>query len=270
MPVLHMSDFDLTYDVLGDGTPLVLMSGTATHGDVWKLYQVPEFSRDHKVITYDQRGTGRSTIRGKDFSAKRQAKDVIRLLDDVHASEAVLWGHSMGGRIAQLVALDYPERVKSLILSSTGASFPTGGIPISMCLALVSKGYECYIKEHSAHIGFSKSFAAQNLEIIDAFMKVRLANAPPLELYLRQVIARQEIDTSLRLSQIRVPTLVMVGEDEGHASASGVTHLNSSETLVRGIPGAKLVVIPGQGHYYPFVYPEHTNRAVRDFLASNC
>ena len=266
LPVLSLPDVDLSYDVFGVGPPMLLLAGTATHCEMWKMHQVPEFSKDHTVITYDQRGIGKSAAKSKDFSAASQVEDVISLLDHLGVKKAILWGHSMGGRIAQLIALDHPDRVSTLILASTGASFPTRGVPVSMCVARVEKGYERYCREHSHHIGVSKKFALEHPEIVADFMKIRLANPPSLEIFLRHVAARQDIDTSARLSDIRAPTLVMLGGDEDHPSASGVTHKSTSEQLARDIPNAKFVIIPGQGHYYPFVEPEPTNRAVRDFL----
>jgi pimeloyl-ACP methyl ester carboxylesterase len=107
-------------------------------------------------------------------------------------------------------------------------------------------------------------------DIVEEFLAVRLANPPKLEDFLRVVIARQETDTSGRLGDIRVPTLVTVGDDEDHAEAGiGVTHMQSSQMLAKGIPGAKFAVVPGQGHYYPYVDPEPFHRIVRDFLAAN-
>jgi pimeloyl-ACP methyl ester carboxylesterase len=266
MPFLNLGDADLYYETHGDGTPFLFNAGTATHGEVWKRHQVPEFSRDHQVIIYDQRLTGKTKTRSQEFSTKRLADDAAALLDHLGARKAIVLGHSMGGRVAQLLALDHPEKVSKLILASTGASFPSRGIPIKMCLELVEKGYERYVREHSLEVGFTKAFIAAHRDIVEEFLAVRLADPPPLEAFLRVVVARQETDTSHRLNDIRVPTLVMVGDAEGQADASGISHVGSSEVLAGAIPGAKFVVIPGQGHYYPFVDPQATHRAVREFL----
>jgi aminoacrylate hydrolase len=269
MPFLHLGDTDIYYETFGRGTPFLFCAGTATHGEVWKQHQVPEFSRDHLVIVYDQRSTGKSKSRSRELSTKRLADDAAALLDHLAARNAIVLGHSMGGRVAQLLALDHPERVGKLILASTGASFPGRGIPIKMCLELVAKGYERYVREHSMEVGFTPAFLAAHRDVVDDFLAIRLANPPPLEVFLRLVVARQETDTSKRLKDIRVPTLVTVGDGEGQPDASGISHVSSSQALADGIPGAKLVVIPGQGHYYPFVDPQTTNRIVREFLAAH-
>ncbi len=266
MPTLKIDEFELCYEVHGDGPPLLFIAETACHGGVWKPYQVPEFSPDHTVIIYDQRGTGRSTYSGADFSTQSLADDAAALLAHLGVGPAIVYGHSMGGRVAQLVALDHPDRVAKLVLASSGASHHSRGIPVNMCLELVEKGYERYARDHAVRIGYTRAFVEAHPDRVEEFLKVRLADLPPLEVYLRVVIARQEHDTLDRLKDIRVPTLLLVGDDEGHSSAD-ISHWDSAKILADNIPNARLVVIPDQGHYYPFVDPETTHRVVREFLA---
>ena len=124
MPFLHLKDTELYYEVHGRGQPMVFLSETACDGEVWKLYQVEEFSRDHQVILHDYRGTGRSDKPSIDYSTKMFCDDAAALMDHLGVEKAIVIGHSMGGRIAQLLALDYPEKVDKLVLASTGAAFP--------------------------------------------------------------------------------------------------------------------------------------------------
>ena len=260
MPFLHLDDADTHYETYGAGTPFLFLSGTATDGEVWKRHQVPEFSRDHRVIIFDQRLTGKTKARSPQLSTKRLADDAAALLRHLGAGNAIVLGHSMGGRVAQLMALDHPGTVGKLILASTGASFPGRGIPVKMCVELVEKGYQRYLREHALEVGFTPEFIAANRAAVEEFLAVRLADPPPLESFLRLVVARQETDTSARLKEIKVPTLVTVGDAEGHPDASGISHVSSSELLARNIPGARFVVIPGQGHYYPFVEDRKSTR----------
>lgn len=268
MPFVQLKDLKLYYEVYGEGPPFLFISETACHGEVWKPYQVPEFSRDHRVIIYDQRGTGRTDKPSAEYTTKTLAADAASLLDHLGAEQAIVYGHSMGGRVAQLVALDYPQKVKKLILASSGASHSTGGIPLKMCMELVGKGYERYARDHAMRIGFTETFVREHPEQVEKFLEIRLANLPPLECYLLHVIARQAHDTSQRLKDIRVPTLVMVGDDEAKTT-SDISHWTSAEILARGIPHAKLVIFPDSGHYYFFARPEATNQAIRDFLKEN-
>src|SRR5215831_17235689 len=106
MPFLQLDDADIYYETFGAGTPFLFLSGTATDGEVWKRHQVPEFSRDHQVVIFDQRLTGRTKTRSQQISVKRIADDAAALLSHLGAKGAVVLGHSMGGRVAQLIALD--------------------------------------------------------------------------------------------------------------------------------------------------------------------
>ena len=265
MPYLQLRDLKLYYEVHGEGRPFLFISETACHGEVWKPYQVPEFSRDHRVIIYDQRGTGRTDKPSVQYTTTTLADDAAALLDHLGADQVIVYGHSMGGRIAQLVALDHPQKVSKLILASSGASHTSRGIPLKMCLELVEKGYEKYARAHAVRIGFTERFVSEHPERVEEFLKIRLANLPPLESYLLHVMARQAHDTGDRLKDIRVPTLVMVGDDEAKTT-SDISHWASAEILARSIPNAKLVVLPDSGHYYFFAKPEETNRAIREFL----
>ena len=269
MPVLKLQDADIPYKVFGQGPPLLFLAATAWRGAMWELHQVPEFSRDHQVIVFDQRGTGSSVVRSNDFSTRRLAEDAVALLDHLGVQRAIVCGHSNGGRVAQMIALDFPDRVEKLILASAGGTHSSQGIPLKMCIELVEKGYEAHIRRGAIETGCTKAFYAAHPDRVEAFLKVRTAELPSLEHYLRHVIGRAESDVSSRMSEIRVPTLVMVGDDEDHGSVTGDSHLDFAKMMARGIANAKFVILPGEGHHYPFYSPEKTNKIIRDFLAGN-
>ena len=149
MPVLPVEGAEINYETHGDGPPLMFLSATAWHGGIWKLHQVAHFSRDHRVIIFDQRGTGRSTVSSTDFSTGRLAKDAIALLDHLGIRRTSVCGHSNGGRIAQLLALDHPDRIDRLVLASAGATHTSKGIPLGMCLALVENGLSVWLPRAS-------------------------------------------------------------------------------------------------------------------------
>ena len=266
MPILKRDDCDIHYEVTGEGRPFVFISETACDGEVWKMYPVPEFSRDHMCITSDYRGTGQSGKPSIPYTTDMFAADIAAVMDHVGASEAVVCGHSMGGRVAQLLALDHPGKVSRLILASSGASFPnTKGIPLKLAKEMVEMGYERYVSDSSVAVGFTDAFARQHPERIQAYLDVRMANPCPPEFYLRHVIARQEHDTSHRLKDITQPTLVLVGEDD-RSVTSDMDHRTSADILANGIPDARLVILPGERHSYFFANPEASFKAIRDFL----
>ena len=266
MPTLSANGAEIYYEVHGQGQPLVFFSETACDGQIWKLNQVAEFAKDHRVILHDYRGTGRSSKPSLDYTTRMFCDDAAAILDHLGVEDAVIVGHSMGGRVAQWIALEHSRRVSKLILASTGASFPgTPGLPLLMCKEMIEWGYDKYVREHTLQVGFTDEFVRDHADRLEAFFKARLNNLCPVEFYLRHVLARQSHDTSARLKHIRVPTLVMVGELEGDSHVV-MTHRMSSEILAREIPGAKFVILPGQKHNYFASDPDGTHRVIRDFL----
>jgi len=266
MPLLQLKDVELYYEVYGQGQPFVFLNATASDCEIWKVYQVPEFSKDHQVILFDYRGTGRSGKPSIKYSTKMFADDMAAVMDHLKAERAIVLGHSMGGRVAQLLALDHPEKVQKLILASTGASFPeTKGLPFNVCKGMIEKGYERYLREHWIRVGFTEDFATKNPERIERYLQARFAYLCPVEFNLRHLIARQEHDTSGRLKDIRVPTLILIGDDE-HDASSDVSHLQSADVLAEGIPHGKVVTLPGVRHAYFFSNPDLVHRTIREFL----
>ncbi len=115
MPNVHSpTGVDLYYETYGSGQPLVLIPSTAFSAEVWKPYQVPGLSKALNLILHDPRGTGRSTASQQVYTINQMANDVVALLDHLQIASAHVLGHSMGGRIALEMALNFPGRVKSL------------------------------------------------------------------------------------------------------------------------------------------------------------
>jgi len=266
MPHLKVQDTEIYYEVHGDGPPFLFCSVTGLDHQAWKFHQVREFSRDHKVIVFDYRGTGKSSKTVQKYTIEMFTGDAAAILDHVGAEQAIVCGHSMGGVVAQLLALDYPRKVKKLILASSGSSHPGAkGIPLAMCRDMVRMGFEGYIRQHTIETGWTKEFVAAHPDLIETFLQVRMSGIAPLENYLHFVLARQEHDHTDRLNEIRVPTLVLVGDDEKHG-ATDKTHWHAAHELARAIPDANLVVLPGEGHHYLATNPEVAHKAIREFI----
>jgi pimeloyl-ACP methyl ester carboxylesterase len=259
---------EIYYEAAGQGTPFLFLSETACDGAVWNLYQVPEFSRDHRLVTFDYRGTGLSGKPSAKYSTEMFAEDAAAVLDHLGLERAVVCGHSMGGRVAQLLALNHPRKVSKLILASSGAAHPGDiGIPLRIAKEMVEWGYEKYVRDHTIAVGWTEVYARNHMNLIDRYLQVRMANLCPVEFYFRHVLARQEHDTSGRLKDINVPTLIFVGEDD-HFVVSDMSHRAGADLLAKGIPNAALVVLPGERHSYFFTEPEKVHRLMREFLQS--
>jgi pimeloyl-ACP methyl ester carboxylesterase len=266
MPALQLNDVEIYYEVHGEGPCMVFLSETACDGEVWKIYQVPEFSKDHRVIIHDYRGTGQSGKPSIDYTTKMFCEDLVAVMDHLEVEDAVVVGHSMGGRVAQLLALDHPKKVRQLVLASTGAHYPqTKGLPLKICKEMIEWGYEKYERDHSILVGFTEEFAKQYPERVEHYLKVRMQNLCPVEFYLRHLLARQGHDTSGRLKDIQQPTLILVGEDDRNMT-SEINHRMSSEILAKGIPNSKLMVLPNERHSYFFANPDAAHRMIRDFI----
>src|SRR4029077_5459222 len=178
---LQLSEREIYYEVHGDGQPMVFLSETACDGEVWKIYQVPEFSKDHRVIIHDYRGTGQSSKPSIDYTTQMFAQAVIALMNHLSAHDAIVVGHSMGGRVAQLLALDYPSRVKKLVLASTGSHYPkTKGLPLMIIKEMIEWGYEKYERDHSILVGFTDEFVKIHPESVEHYLKVRMQTLCPV------------------------------------------------------------------------------------------
>ena len=112
MPTVRSHDAEIYYEEHGQGQAFLFCSETAADGEIWKIFQVPEFAKDHRVIIFDYRGTGGSSKPSMAYSTRMFCDDAVAVLDHLKVDQAVVLGDSMGGRVAQLIALEYPARVK--------------------------------------------------------------------------------------------------------------------------------------------------------------
>jgi len=119
MSKARVNDINMYYDVHGDGFPLVMIMGFLGNADLWDPRMLPALSDKFKVITFDNRGAGRTDLSDKEFSIRLLAEDTVGLMDVLNVPKAHVLGISMGGMIAQELALNYPGRVEKLILCST-------------------------------------------------------------------------------------------------------------------------------------------------------
>ena len=233
---------------------------------MWNIYQVPEFARDHRVVVIDYRGTGLSGKPSINYSTDMFADDAATVLEHLGLEGAVVCGHSMGGRVAQLLSLNHPRKVSKLILASSGAAHPgERGIPLRIAKEMVEMGYERYVRHHTIVVGWTETYARNHMNLIEKYLQVRMANLCPVEFYLRHVLARQEHDTSARLKDIKVPTLILVGEDD-HFVVSDMSHRAGADVLAKGIPNSELIVLPGERHSYFYTEPEAVHGIIRRFL----
>jgi aminoacrylate hydrolase len=260
MPTVSIGDADIYYEEAGKGPALMLVPGLSGLGSFW-AHQVREFSRDFRVIIHDHRGTGKSTHSRIRYSVEQMAGDVLRLMDKLGIAAAHLVGHSTGGAIGQVIAQDHPERLQSLVLSATWA----GRDPFFRRLfesrkeVLVNLGVEAYLRASALFLAPPWWVSANDAAIAESHLQAIKA-AAPVEVMASRIDAIVAFDRRARLGEIRTPTLVIVAADDT------VTPRFYSDELAERIPGAKLVVLDGGGHFVPQITPEPYNAAVGAFL----
>jgi len=275
MPTANLSTgTNLYYETHGDGEALLLFPSTAFSGDVWKPYQVPSLSQSMRLILHDPRGCPRTTVAQQVYTIEQMANDAVALLDHLKMPAAHLLGHSMGGRVALTMALNFPGRVKSLIMAASGSGLVTRpgadcipGLPHWLVFGLVEKGFEKFLRDEycESDVFFTKEFRDRHPDRIEEFFKLARATHAKLPEYLHLSIARHNWEATHRLGDVRVPTLVLIGNNDKARS----NHLLQAEALKSRIPGAELKVLDGQSHGFFWQAPEQTNEVIRFWIAKH-
>jgi aminoacrylate hydrolase len=260
MATIALGDAELYYEDTGRGEPLLLVPGLSGRGSFW-AGQVADFARDFRVVVHDHRGTGRSTHSRIHYSVEQMAADVLRLMDALGIEAAHLVGHSTGGAIGQVLALEHPRRLRSLVLSATWA----GPDPYFLRLfesrkaVLLTHGVEAYLRT-SALFMSPPAWISANDVLLTEQHRAALAEAAPVEVTASRIEAIMRHDRRSRLGEIRTPTLVIVAQDDM------ITPRFYSDELASRVPGAKLVVLDSGGHAAPGLSAAAYNAAVGTFL----
>ncbi|OGQ82204.1 MAG: hypothetical protein A3F90_10210 [Deltaproteobacteria bacterium RIFCSPLOWO2_12_FULL_60_19] len=264
---------DLYYESHGQGEPLILVPSTAYSCEVWKPSQMPLAQSLHLVI-HDPRGCGRSVARQNVYTIEQMGADIVALMDHLKIPSAHLLGHSMGGRIALAAAQNFPGRVKSLIMAASGsgpASRPGSdcitGLPHRLVYELAHMGLEKMIRYEvcESDTFFTKDYRDRHPDKVEEFFRLAWATHARLSEFVHIVIARHNFEGTHRLSDVRVPTLVVIGDhDTGRSN-----HLAQAEVLVKRIPGAELKVLKGQSHGFFWQAAEETNALILDWVKNH-
>ncbi len=232
-----MGDATLFYRERGEGPPVLGIMGFALDQRFW-AGQIPAVTATHRFITFDNRGTGRSTG-APPTTLAQMADDAVAVLDDLGIDKTVVFGLSMGGTIAQRLVLDHPERVSALILGVTWAR-PTEFMRRQHQLArlVIEAGGAQALAQASIVRMFTPAFLEVAGETIERMMSALEAEgAPPVadkSVLLAQIDAFDKHDAIAELASIRVPTLVLGGKMD--VMVPGF----ASEEIAAAIPGAEL------------------------------
>jgi 3-oxoadipate enol-lactonase len=240
--------------------PLLLIAGIPAVADDWDALAEP-LSASRRVVAYDNRGSGRSPVTPGPYSTRQLAADAVGLLDRLEIERAHVFGMSMGGMIAQEVALGWPARVDRLVLGCTHAGVEHAAPQpreTARAFAMRTGDWGERMRALAPH-AFARDV---DPAFLDAFIAKKSSDVQDDEGYRAQIAAVLAHDTHDRLPQIVAPTLVVTGDDDRVIPGA------SSEVLAERIPNARLEVIGGAGHLFFLERPEATLRVLEDFLAA--
>jgi pimeloyl-ACP methyl ester carboxylesterase len=254
---------ELHYERRGRGAPLLLIQGMGANGTHWGEPFLTALERDFALIVYDHRGIGRSApLQGGTVTVAGLAADGLSLLDALGVADAHVLGISMGGMVAQELALAAPERVRSLTLGATScggtqARATAPEVVQRLTTVALSRDSELMLRTGFELI-VSRRHAAQ-AEHFAEFVVAAAQFPASLPVLLAQKGAADGHDTYSRLRSLRVPTLVIHGTaDELLASING-------DLVASLIPGARLELLEGVGHLFFWEQPERSAELVREF-----
>jgi len=266
MPVAKANGINLYYDTCGRGEPLVMIMGFAGSHAGW-IFQRRFFRKHFRVITFDNRGVGRTGKPAGPYSIRVMAEDTLGLMDCLGIEKAHILGVSMGGYIAQELAINHPERVRKLVLGCTYSHQDETSGHTAEYYERIGLADNC----PSDELGSTPVGKVLRAEFPLAFNN-RLVNillAPFLSIYATRMatpgVAAQfqaivGHDTRDRLKMIRAPTLVVTGTEDR------IIKPTSSEVLATMIPNAKLVKIEKGSHSVFMGKRKRFNQEVLDFL----
>ncbi len=268
MPEVRVNGINIYYRVQGKGEPLVLIMGLGGECGDW-LLQARAFKKYYRVVTFDNRGVGRSDKPGESYTVKTMADDTVGLMDHLGIDKAHILGVSLGGMIAQEVAINYPERVRKLILVSTNAGRGEKG-------------------EHSPELlramGLKEGFSDEDIRSVDMGRVMTSLNAHAFNSRAIKMVAvpfcsvraklfgirglKGQFEAAMthstldRLHMIKASTLVMAG------TGDRIVPSRSADALASRIPDVRLVKIEGGSHTLVAEKRSRFNREVLNFLAN--
>jgi 3-oxoadipate enol-lactonase len=258
MPRVSVGDISLSYEQAGEGSDLVLIHGLGGDLHVWDA-DVPVFARHHRVLRFDVRGCGASEKPAGPYSPVLFARDAEALLAACGIIQAHVLGISMGGVIAQRLALDFPARVRSLILVSTSSEVGKQSVAMWQWLAdrIEREGFDASTADASH--AFSPRFATAHSEVIADLSRRIAANDP--RAYAAAARAVSDYNWTDDLRRVLAPTLILQALDDQLTPPGG------SVKMSRALPHSRLLMIAEAGHNLPLEQPTLFHDTVLAFLA---
>jgi 3-oxoadipate enol-lactonase len=250
VPNIKVGDIDIYYQTQGSGQPLLMIMGLSFSLLDWGTELPALLAPNHQLIIFDNRDAGLTSQSQRNYTIADMADDTANLLDALKIPKAHIFGVSMGGAIAQELALRHPSKVDKLIL---GCTFAGGNCSQNGDLSLLLNG-------NLLDLLFTPTYIKANQKDL----KDHLAKTQPLhskgEALQRQLKTLRTHNTCDTLSKISAPTLIITGDSDTAIPPS------NSNVLVKEIPNAKLETIPNAAHGFTFSHAAKTAQLIHDFL----
>ncbi len=265
MPTIDIAGTDLYYERRGVGEPLLLIQGLGGNSLHWGEGFLAGLQDGFELILYDHRGAGRSGALEGELTIADLATDAVALLAALELDAAHVVGISMGGMVAQELALQAPERVRTLTL---GCTFPGGPEATMTDMAVVGMLAEAVLsgdEERTLRVGYEVMIAAEYGEREGAFeLYAELAGQypAPIAVLMAQLSAIMGHDTSQRLPGVEAPTLVI------HGTEDRLMDVANGKLIASLVPGARLELLEGSGHMFFWEQPERSAQLVREHAAA--
>lgn len=262
MPTIKANGINLYYEFHGSGEPLLLIMGLRRNAEWW-YRQIPEFSRHFQVLAFDNRGAGRSDKPEAEYSIPLFADDTAALMEALGIKRAHVFAISMGGYIAQELALRYPDKVQSLALGCTSAGGRRAVLMAPQRLArfVANEGLSPeQILRKDMDIFFSDTMIAAEKPAIEEFVSVSLRHYQPAHAFKRQFDACLRHDTLDRAGAISAPVLILTGDDDP------LVPPGNSRILKELLPVAGYREYPGGRHCFFIEFAPQVNALAVDFF----
>jgi 3-oxoadipate enol-lactonase len=263
MPLATRESVELHWESTGAGAPVLLVMGLGMNATGWWRTVPVLADAGLRPIAFDNRGVGRSSRPPGPYSTAQLADDAVAVLDAAGVEHAHVYGISLGGMIAQEIALRHPDRVDALVLGATTPGGPHAVAADDDTLAFFNRRAEMPAEEAvwaSVPYNYGPRTRAERAQAIGEDIAQRLRFPIEADPYRAQLAAALGHDAHERLGALTAPTFVVHGEEDRMVAPA------NAKLLADAIPGAELHMLPGAGHLYPTDEPE-ADRAVTRFLS---
>jgi 3-oxoadipate enol-lactonase len=261
MPSVDASGTELHYLRAGEGEPLLLIQGMSATHLAWGRPFLDELERSFDTIVFDNRGMGLSGEAELPFTTADMAADTLGLLNALGLESVHVAGISMGGMIAQELALAHPDRIRTLTVGASYCGGPDGTLmapeDLQMLAAAFASGEREQVFRAMWEINLSPGFREDDSRF-EAFTEMAEGLPAPQPVVLQQMRACGIHDTHERLGQINLPTLIV------HGDADRLLRYSNGEQIAALIPGARLETLEGVGHMFWWEQPQRAAELIRE------